>query len=81
MVQQAPAFIRTARQEQRPSGGWINNFDIADRIEKAEKGLPEMLEGAATPILTALGGILTLAGCAGHDLLSHRLHVLDLRRP
>ena len=61
MVQQAPAFIRTARQS-KAFRRLDQQFHIADRIEKAEKGLPEMLEGAATPILTALGGILTLAG-------------------
>ena len=61
MVQQAPGFIRAARQS-RAFRRLDQQFHIADRIEKAEKGLPEMLEGAATPILTALGGILTLAG-------------------
>ncbi len=61
LVQQAPAFIHTARQS-RAFRRLDQQFHIADRIEKAEKGLPEMLEGAATPILTALGGLLTLAG-------------------
>jgi len=61
LVQQAPAFIRTARQS-KAFRRLDQQFHIADRIEKAEKGLPEMLEGAATPILTALGGLLTLAG-------------------
>jgi len=48
MVQQAPAFIRTARQS-KAFRRLDQQFHIADRIEKAEKGLPEMLEGAATP--------------------------------
>ncbi len=61
LVQQAPGFVHTARRS-RLFKRLDQQFHIADRIEQGEKGLPEMLEGAATPILTALGGLLTLAG-------------------
>lgn len=63
LVQQAPSLVRTARQS-RLFARLDQQYHIAKRIEQAEKGLPEMLEGAATPILSALGGLLSLVGAA-----------------
>jgi predicted PurR-regulated permease PerM len=61
MVHQAPSFIATARHS-RLFLRLDSQFHIADRIEQTEKHFPEMLEGAASPILMALGGLLTLVG-------------------
>jgi predicted PurR-regulated permease PerM len=58
LVRDAPKFIKNARQ----SGIFRTvdtRFHIADRITDYERRLPEMLEGAATPIITAVGGILS----------------------
>jgi predicted PurR-regulated permease PerM len=62
-IQQAPTFVRTARSS-RLFHTLDNQFHLADRIQKAEKDLPGMLEGAATPIMSALGGLLSLVGGA-----------------
>jgi predicted PurR-regulated permease PerM len=61
LVQQAPSLVRTARHS-RLFVRLDHQFHIADRFDQAEKGLPGMLEGAATPILSALGGLLSLVG-------------------
>jgi predicted PurR-regulated permease PerM len=61
LVQQAPQFIRTARGS-RLFQRLDRQFHLADRLGSAQKSVPDMLEGAATPILTALGGVLTFAG-------------------
>jgi len=61
LVQQAPSLVRTARQS-RLFVRLDHEYHIAARIEQAEKGLPDVLEGAATPILSALGGLLSLIG-------------------
>ena len=63
LVQQAPTIVRTARGS-RLFHTLDNQFHLADRIQKAEKDLPGMLEGAATPIMSALGGLLSLVGGA-----------------
>jgi predicted PurR-regulated permease PerM len=63
LVQQAPTFIRTARHSSLFER-LDHQFHLAARIEQAEKDVPKMLEGAATPLLAALGGLLTLAGAA-----------------
>jgi predicted PurR-regulated permease PerM len=61
LVQEAPSLVRTARHS-RLFVRLDQQYHIAARIEQAEKGLPGMLEGAATPILSALGGLLSLVG-------------------
>jgi predicted PurR-regulated permease PerM len=61
LVQQAPTLVRTARQS-RLFRRLDQQYHIAARIEQAEKSLPDMLEGAATPLLSALGGLLSLVG-------------------
>jgi len=68
LVQQAPAFIHNARSSHL-FGRLDARFHLAEHIEKLEKGLPAMLEGAATPILAAVGGVLSLAAAAVTVLL------------
>jgi predicted PurR-regulated permease PerM len=61
LVEQAPGFIRTARKSKlflRLDG----RYHLANRIEGASKSVPDLLEGAATPILSAVGGVLTFVG-------------------
>jgi predicted PurR-regulated permease PerM len=62
-VRNAPALIRNAR-----SSGLFRTLDerfhIAQHLLDAERRLPEMLEGAATPILNALGGLLSAVAAA-----------------
>jgi predicted PurR-regulated permease PerM len=58
LVADAPGFIRAAR------GSTLfhrldDRFQIADRVQEAERHLPEMLEGAASPVLAAVGGLLS----------------------
>ena len=68
LVAQAPAFIHSARGS--PLFGRLDaRFHLADHIEKLEQGFPAMLEGAATPILAAVGGVLSLAGATVTVLL------------
>ena len=61
LVQQAPTLVRTARQS-RLFVRLDQQYHLAKRIEQAEKELPKMLEGAASPILAALGGLVSLVG-------------------
>ena len=68
LVAQAPAFIHNARSS-RLFGRLDARFHLADHIEKLEKGFPTMLEGAATPILAAVGGVLSFAGATVTVLL------------
>jgi predicted PurR-regulated permease PerM len=58
LIRNAPALIRNARS----SGLFLSldeRFHIARHLLEAEQRLPQMLEGAATPILNALGGLLS----------------------
>jgi predicted PurR-regulated permease PerM len=63
LIHDAPGFVRSAR-----GSGLFRTLDarfhIAEHLMDAERRLPEMLEGAATPILTALGGLLSALGAA-----------------
>jgi putative heme transporter len=63
LVDQAPGFVRTARGT-RLFLSLDERFALAYRIQQLEEQLPEMLEGAATPILAALGGVLTFLAAA-----------------
>jgi predicted PurR-regulated permease PerM len=58
LVHDAPQFVRSAR------GSALfrtldTRFHIGDYLMETERRLPEMLEGAATPILNALGDLLS----------------------
>ena len=68
LVEQAPSHIHNARNS-RLFRHLDARFHLADHIEKLEKGLPTMLEGAATPILAAVGGVLSFVGAAVTVLL------------
>ena len=68
LVRQAPAFIHTARAS-RLFGRLDARFHLADHIQKLEKGFPAMLEGAATPILATVGGVLSFAAAVVTVLL------------
>jgi len=68
LVAQAPAYIHSARGS-RLFDRLNTRFHLADHIQKLEKNLPTMLEGAATPILTAVGGVLSLIAAAVTVLL------------
>jgi predicted PurR-regulated permease PerM len=58
LVSGAPGFIRAARGS-RLFHVLDLRFHIADRVQDAEQHLPEMLEGAASPLLAAVGGVLS----------------------
>jgi len=58
LVHDAPGFVRSAR------GSALfrtldARFHLGDYVLEGERRLPEMLEGAATPILNALGNVLS----------------------
>lgn len=59
----APTFIRAARGS-RLFHMLDLRFHIAERVLEAEKHLPEVLEGAATPLLAAVGGVLSSVAAA-----------------
>lgn len=63
LIHDAPSFIRQAR-----GSGLFRRLDmryhLAARVTQAEQQLPDMLEGAATPILAALGGLVSALGAA-----------------
>jgi predicted PurR-regulated permease PerM len=63
LIHDAPSFIRTARGSAlfRTLDG---RFHFATRLNEAEHQLPDVLEGAATPILAAVGGLLSAVGAA-----------------
>ena len=62
LIRDAPQFIRSAR------GSIFRSLDarfhLGERLLEIERRLPDMLEGAATPILTAVGGVLSAVGAA-----------------
>jgi predicted PurR-regulated permease PerM len=63
LIVNAPKFARTAL------GSTLfrtldARFHFARHLAEIERRLPEMLEGAATPILNAVGGVLTAAAAA-----------------
>jgi len=63
LVHDAPGFVRSAR------GSALfrtldARFHLGDYVNEGERHLPEMLEGAATPILNALTNVLSGIGAA-----------------
>lgn len=61
LIHDAPSFIRTTRKSSLFHTLDLR-FHLGDRMLEAEKKLPELLEGAATPLLSALGGVLSAVG-------------------
>jgi putative heme transporter len=63
LVRDAPGFLRSVR------GSSIFHsldarFNLAEQLDRAQKQLPDVLEGAASPVLAALGSVLTAVGAA-----------------
>jgi putative heme transporter len=58
LVHDAPQFVRSARGSAL-FGTLDARFHLAEHLMEAERRLPDLLEGAATPILNALGDVLT----------------------
>jgi len=63
LIDQAPSYLRQMRESalfHKLNG----RFHLADRLHEQIKNFPAMLEGAASPILTALGSVLSFLGAA-----------------
>jgi predicted PurR-regulated permease PerM len=61
LVRDTPGFLRTIRA----TGAFQRldeRFHLAEQLARAEKELPHVLEGAASPVLSALGSLLTGVG-------------------
>jgi predicted PurR-regulated permease PerM len=58
LIKDAPSFIRHIR-ESAWFLRWDTHFHFAQQLDKLQKRGPEILEGAASPVLAALGGVLT----------------------
>jgi predicted PurR-regulated permease PerM len=63
LIRDTPGFIRSARASSL-FHSLDGRFHLAEHLLDAERRLPEVLEGAATPILNALGGLLSALGAA-----------------
>ncbi|HXU62410.1 MAG TPA: AI-2E family transporter [Polyangia bacterium] len=61
LVHDVPSFLKAARQSSL-FHTLDNRFHLATRVQDAERKLPELLEGAASPLLTALGSLVSAAG-------------------
>jgi predicted PurR-regulated permease PerM len=60
-VKDLPGFMRHMR-ESALFGRLDLRFHLAEQLDRAEKQLPNLLEGAASPVFAALGGVLTALG-------------------
>jgi predicted PurR-regulated permease PerM len=61
LIRDAPSFLKTARQSSL-FHTLDNRFHLAARMQDGERKLPEYLEGAASPLLAALGGLVSALG-------------------
>ncbi|HVZ73533.1 MAG TPA: AI-2E family transporter [Polyangia bacterium] len=61
LVRDAPGFLHTMRGTSL-FGRLDERFHLADQLARAERELPHVLEGAASPVLAAVGGVLTGVG-------------------
>ena len=61
LVHNAPGFIETVR-ESKVFRAIDARLHVALRLQDLERQLPEEIEGAAAPILSAVGGILKVVG-------------------
>jgi putative heme transporter len=63
LVRDLPGFLRSVRQ-----GALFHRIDehfhIAEQVDSTQRRLPNLLEGAASPVLAAVGGVLTAVGAA-----------------
>jgi len=63
LVKDAPQFLRDIRASElfhRLDG----RFHLAEQLDRTQKQIPNLLEGAASPVLAAVGGLLTAVGAA-----------------
>jgi putative heme transporter len=58
LITDAPAFLHKVR-ESALFHRLDLQFHIADQLDKTQKQIPSLLEGAASPVLAAVGGVLT----------------------
>lgn len=58
LIKDAPGFIRHIR-ESAWFLRWDTHFHFAHQLDELQRRGPELLEGAASPVLAALGGVLT----------------------
>jgi predicted PurR-regulated permease PerM len=58
LIKDAPGFIRHIR-ESAWFLRWDRHFHFAHQLDDLQRRGPELLEGAASPVLAALGGVLT----------------------
>jgi len=61
LIQHGPEYVRTA-QHSHLFQRLDQRFHLGDRIQEVEKNSANMLEGAATPVLAAVGGVLSFVG-------------------
>jgi predicted PurR-regulated permease PerM len=62
-VRDTPGFVRSMRQSALFERLDLR-FHIAEQFERAQRELPNLLEGAASPVFAAVGGLLTALGAA-----------------
>jgi predicted PurR-regulated permease PerM len=58
LIKDAPGFLHTMR-ESSLFGRLDARFHLSEHLSRLERELPTMLEGAASPVLAALGGLVT----------------------
>jgi predicted PurR-regulated permease PerM len=63
LVKDAPGFMRGVRDSAFFSR-LDSRFHLAEQVDRIQRQLPTLLEGAASPVLAAVGGVLTAVGAA-----------------
>jgi predicted PurR-regulated permease PerM len=63
LIKDTPGFLRSMRASALFERLDLR-FHIAEQIDHVQKELPNLLEGAASPLFAALGGVLTAIGAA-----------------
>ncbi|HVU52739.1 MAG TPA: AI-2E family transporter [Polyangia bacterium] len=61
LIKDTPGFLRSMRASALFERLDLR-FHIADQIDRAQRSLPNLLEGAASPVFSALGSVLTALG-------------------
>jgi predicted PurR-regulated permease PerM len=63
LIRDTPGFVRRMRDSTTFEQLDLR-FHIAEQIDRVQEQLPHLLEGAASPVFAALGGVLTALGAA-----------------
>jgi putative heme transporter len=63
LIKDTPGFLRSMRASSLFERLDLR-FHIADQIDRLQRELPNLLEGAASPVFAALGSVLTAIGAA-----------------